>query len=264
MSRPVTANQRPKTVFFIGSGPGDPELVTVKGKRFIEDADIIIYAGSLIKERVLQYAEKDAEIYNSAGMTLGEIMAIMVNGAKDGKKVVRLHSGDPTLYSALKDEMDILKEEDVPYEIVPGVNSAFASAASLKEELTMPGVTQTVIFTRLEGNTPVPEKERLSLLAKHQATMCIFLSVGMIEKVVEELKHGYPEDTPVAVVHRATWEDEKIIRGTLKDIAKKVKGAKIKRQAMIIVGNVLSPYITHHPSRLYDKDFEHGYRKRRG
>lgn len=264
MSRPVTANQRPKTVFFIGSGPGDPELITVKGKRLLEEADVVVYAGSLVNERVLQYAKKDAKIYNSAGMTLEEIMDIMVNAVKDGKKVVRLNSGDPTLYSALREQIAILEGKGIPYEIVPGVSSAFASAATLKEELTIPGITQTVIFTRLEGNTPVPERESLSELARHQATMCVFLSVGMMDRVVEGLRQGYPADTPVAVVYRATWEDERVVRGTLKDIVRKVKRARIKRQAMIIVGNTLSSRITYHASLLYDKDFQHGYRKKKG
>jgi len=265
VSRPVTANQRPKTVFFIGTGPGDPELITIKGKKLLEDADVIVYAGSLIKERVLQYAKRDARIYNSASMTLKEIMDIMVNAVKNGKKVIRLHSGDPTLYSALREQIDILEEEGIPYEIVPGVSSALASAASLKEELTLPGVTQTVIFTRLEGNTPVPEREKLSELAQHQATICIFLSVGMIDRVVEELKRGYSEDTPVGVVYKATWEGERVVRGSLKDIARKVKKAKIKRHAMIIVGETLGKRskVKGERSRLYDRDFEHGYRKRR-
>lgn len=254
----------PTTVFFIGAGPGDPELITVKGKRFLEEADIVVYAGSLVKKEILQYAKKNVEIYNSASMTLNEIMQIMVNGAKDRKKIVRLHTGDPTLYSALREQADVLDEQGIPYEVIPGVSSAFASAAALKEELTAPGVTQTVIFTRLEGNTPMPEKEMLSMLSKHQVTMCIFLSVGMIEQVVEELSQGYSEDTPIAVVYRVTWEDEKIIRGTLNNIIKKVKDEKIGRQAMIIVGNTIG--IGHGErtkSKLYDKEFEHGYRKKK-
>lgn len=262
--------KRCKTVFFIGSGPGDPELITVKGKRLLEEADVVIYAGSLVKEKVLQYAKKNAVIYNSASMTLEQIMKIMKEAANNGKKVARLHTGDPTLYSALREQADILERAKIPYEVIPGVSSAFASAAALKEELTMPEVTQTVIFTRLEGNTPVPEKERLSELARHNATMCIFLSIGMIENVVEELKYGYAEDTPVAVVYRATWEDEKIVRGTLKDIAIKVKKAKIARQAMIIVGKTLGAPVGSKQraigkgrrSKLYDKNFEHGYRKK--
>ena len=251
-------------VYFIGAGPGDPELITVKGKRLLEKADVVVYAGSLVNKKVLQYAPKDAAIYNSASMTLDKIMKIMVEAAKAGKKVVRLHTGDPTLYSAIREQADILDKEGILYEVVSGVSSAFASAAALKDELTMPEITQTVIFTRLEGNTSVPEKERLSELARHNATICIFLSIGMIEKVVEELGKGYPESTPVAVVYRATWEDEKIVRGRLKNIAQKVKKAGIKRQAMIIIGNTLGKMTgaEGEKSKLYDKDFEHGYRKR--
>lgn len=251
-------------VFFVGSGPGDPELITVKGRRLLEDADIIVYAGSLVKERVLKYARSDADIHDSASMNLEEIMKVMVDAARAGKKVVRLHSGDPTLYSALREQADILEKEGVPYEVVPGVSSAFASAAALKRELTLPEITQTVIFTRLEGRTPMPEKEQMSELAKHNATMCIFLSIGMVENVIRELKKGYPEETPVAVVYRATWEDEKIIKGRLRDIVKKVKKAGIKRQAMIIVGEALEGKVSAKDkrSKLYDKDFVHGYRKK--
>ncbi|MBI3754296.1 MAG: precorrin-4 C(11)-methyltransferase [Deltaproteobacteria bacterium] len=259
-------------VSFIGAGPGEPELITVKGKRLLQEADVVVYAGSLVNEKVLQYAKKDAAIYNSASMNLEEIMKVMVDAAKAGKKVARLHTGDPILYSALQEQADILEREKIPYEIVSGVSSAFASAAALKTELTMPEITQTVIFTRLEGRTSVPAKERLSELARHNATMCIFLSIGMMEKVVEELKHGYTEDTPIAVVYRATWEDEKIVRGTLCDIAEKVTRAGIERQAMIIVGRTLGQgpapagskqgsRVKGQKSKLYDKDFEHGYRK---
>ena len=268
MVRLSVNRHKPQAVFFVGSGPGDPELITVKGKRLLEEADVVVYAGSLVKEKVLMYASKSALIYNSASMILDEIMKIMITAAKAGKKVVRLHTGDPTLYSAIREQADILEKESIPYEVIPGVSSAFASACALKKELTMSEITQTVIFTRLEGRTPVPEKERLSELAKHNATMCIFLSVGMIEKVAAELLQGYPDDTPAAVVYRATWEDEKIITGKLKDIAKKVKKAGIKRHAMIIVGRTLCqgsrrvPSGRGHRSKLYDKDFEHGYRKR--
>ncbi|MBI5894116.1 MAG: precorrin-4 C(11)-methyltransferase [Deltaproteobacteria bacterium] len=266
MSRAKKIRKKPKTVFFVGSGPGDPELITVKGKGLLENADVIVYAGSLVKEKVLQYARHNAKIFNSASMTLNEIMRVVVNAAKAGKKVVRLHTGDPTLYSALREQADVLEKRGIPYEVIPGVSSAFASAASLKKELTMPEITQTVIFTRLEGNTAVPEKERLSELAKHQATICIFLSVGMIDKVVEELKQGYADDTPAAVVYRATWEDEKIVKGTLKNIAQKIKKAKIKKHAMIIFGETIGEgqKAEGKRSKLYDKDFEHGYRKKRG
>lgn len=257
------ANDAASTVIFVGSGPGDPELITVKGMRLLEKADVVVYAGSLVKERVLKYCRSGIEIHNSAGMNLDEIMSVMVKAAKEGKAVVRLHTGDPSLYGALREQADILDAEGVPYEVVPGVSSAFASAAALKKELTMPGVTQTVIFTRLEGRTPVPESERLSALALHNATICVFLSASMIDKVVEELGNGYPPDTPVAVVYRATWEDEKKVTGTLEDIASKVKAEGISRHALIIVGRAIGgAESSGRTSLLYDKDFKHGYRKR--
>ncbi len=256
-------------VYFVGAGPGDPELITIKGKRLVEGADVLVYAGSLVKEKVLEYVRNDADIYNSATMTLEDIMGVIVKAARKGKSVVRVHSGDPSLYSALREQADVLESEGIPYEVVPGVSSAFASAAALKEELTLPGITQTVIFTRLEGKTPVPEEERLSKLSMHGSTMCIFLSIGMIKDVVKELMVGYPEDTPVAVVYRAAWEDEKIVRGFLKDISAKIERADISRQAMIIVGRTLSvkPQISDKDyerkrSKLYDGKFEHGYRKK--
>lgn len=257
------ANDAASTVSFVGSGPGDPELITVKGMRLLEKADVVVYAGSLVKEKVLKYCRSGVEIHNSASMNLDEIMSVMVKAAKEGKAVVRLHTGDPSLYGALREQADILDAEGVPYEVVPGVSSAFASAAALKKELTMPGVTQTVIFTRLEGRTPVPERERLSALALHNATICVFLSASMIDKVVEELGSGYPPDTPVAVVYRATWEDEKKVTGTLEDIASKVKAEGISRHALIIVGRAIGGAgSSGRTSLLYDKDFKHGYRKR--
>ncbi len=249
---------RPSTVYFVGSGPGDPELITVKGKKLLEEADVVVYAGSLVKERVLTYCRKDAVIYNSASMTLEEITEAIIGAVREGKKVVRLHSGDPSLYSALNEQIEILEREGIDCEVIPGVCSAFSASAGLKRELTIPGLTQTVILTRLEGRTPVPERERLSSLAKHRATMCIFLSVGMIDRVVTELKEGYPAHTPVAVVYRASWEDEIIIKGTLKDISEKIKRRGIKRHAVIIVGTALEGYGKR--TKLYNKDFKHGYR----
>lgn len=247
-------------VFFVGSGPGDPELITVKGMKLLKSADLVIYAGSLVREKVLEYCEKSPEIRNSASMSLDEITSLMIDAAKKDKLVVRLHTGDPSLYGALREQADSLEKEGIPYEVVPGVSSAFASAAALKRELTLPGVTQTVIFTRMEGRTPVPEKERLSSLAGHNATMCIFLSVAMMDDVVKELAEGYPLDTPVAVVYRASWEDETVVKGTLRDIAGKVREAGIKRQAMIIAGNAIGDDPGEN-SRLYDPGFSHGYRE---
>ncbi|OGP14364.1 MAG: precorrin-4 C(11)-methyltransferase [Deltaproteobacteria bacterium GWA2_54_12] len=247
-------------VFFVGTGPGDPELITVKGMNLLKTADLVIYAGSLVREKVLGYCEKGPEIRNSASMSLDEITSLMVEAARQGKKVVRLHTGDPSLYGALREQADVLEKEGVAYQIVPGVSSAFASAAALKRELTLPGVTQTVIFTRVEGRTPVPAEERLSKLAAHGATICIFLSIAMIDEVVKELAEGYPLDTPVAVVYRASWEDETVVKGTLADIARKVKEAGIKRQAMIIVGNAIGDSPGEN-SKLYDAGFSHGYRE---
>ncbi|MBI2400311.1 MAG: precorrin-4 C(11)-methyltransferase [Deltaproteobacteria bacterium] len=244
----MTENNSGTKVFFVGTGPGDPELITVKGMNLLKDADLVIYAGSLVREKVLGYCEKSPVIKNSASMSLDEITSLMVEAARHGTKVVRLHTGD------------VLEKEGVAYEIVPGVSSAFASAAALKRELTLPGVTQTVIFTRVEGRTPVPAEEKLSKLAAHGATICIFLSIAMIDEVVKELAQGYALTTPVAVVYRASWEDEIVVKGTLADIAKKVNEAGIKRQAMIIVGNAIGDSPGEN-SKLYDAGFSHGYRE---
>lgn len=246
------------TIHFVGGGPGDPELITVKGLRLLKEADLVVYTGSLLDEKVIEYSRKEAEVLNSASMNLEEITGVMIRAAKAGKKVVRLHTGDPSLYSALREQADLLEKEGIPYRVVPGVSSAFASAATLKRELTMPGVTQTVIFTRLEGRTPVPETEGLAALASHRATICVFLSASMIEKVVEELSKGYPADTPAACVYKASWEDEKVVKGTLSDIAGKVKEAGITRHALIIVGRAIGDETQ--ASLLYDKGFSHGYR----
>ncbi len=250
-------------IYFIGAGPGDPELITVKGKKMLEEADIVIYAGSLVNPEILKYTRKDAAIYDSATMSLEEIVRIMVNGVKDKKLVVRLHTGDTSLYSAIAEQMAELKREGVDFEIIPGVTSASAAAASLNIEFTMPEVTQTVIYTRIAGRTDVPELESLSSLAAHKATMVIFLSVQKIEEAVKGLLKGYSPDTPVAVVYKASWKEERIIRGVLEDIADKVRDEKINKTALIIIGKVLDEEILKigKRSKLYDKRFEHGYRK---
>ncbi|MBI5493113.1 MAG: precorrin-4 C(11)-methyltransferase [Deltaproteobacteria bacterium] len=246
-------------IHFIGAGPGDPELITVKGSRLLKKADIVIYTGSLVKDNILKYCRKGVEAHNSASMHLEEITDMMVKAAKAGKHVARLHTGDPSLYSAMREQADTLDREGVDYEIVPGVSSAFAAIAALKKEFTKPGVTQTVIFTRLEGRTPVPASEGLSSLSSHRASICVFLSAGMIDKVIEELLKGYPPETPAAIVYRATWEDEKKITGTLKDIAAKAKKAGITNHALIMAGEAIGD--THAASLLYDKGFKHGFRK---
>jgi precorrin-4/cobalt-precorrin-4 C11-methyltransferase len=252
--------KRPETVYFVGSGPGDPELITVKGKSLLEEADVVVYTGSLVKEKILCWCKEGAEIHNSASMDLEEIMKVIIGASRKGKRVVRLHTGDPSLYSAMAEQIDFLENACVPYEVIPGVSAASASAASLKTELTMAEVCQTVILTRYPGRTPVPETERLSALAAHRATVCVFLSVSMIEDVVKELSEGYPPETPAAVVYRASWEDERVIRGTLADIVPRVKEAGIKKHAVIIVGKSIGPQRPTR-SRLYSKDFKHGFRK---
>jgi precorrin-4/cobalt-precorrin-4 C11-methyltransferase len=248
-------------LYFVGAGAGDPELITVKGRKLLDAADVVIYAGSLVNPALL--AGTRAEIYDSAGMTLDETIKVIQNNFKQGKLIVRLHTGDPSFYSAISEQIERLREMDIPYEVVPGVSSAMAGAALLGQELTIPEISQTVIFTRIEGRTPVPDREKLSALAKHRASMVIFLSAGMIEKVRDELLEGYPEDTPVVVIERVSWPEERIVRGTLKDISDKVKEAGIKKTALIYVGEALraSEEKLGKESKLYHKDFKHEYRK---
>lgn len=246
-------------VSFVGAGPGDVELITVKGQRLLKEADVIIYAGSLVNPALLSLAKQGAAIYNSASMTLDEVIEVMQESTKNGKKVVRLHTGDPSIYGAIQEQMDALEKKKITYDVVPGVSSFLATAAALKCEYTLPDVSQTVIITRLEGRTPVPEKEKLALLASHNATMCIFLSVHMIENVMNELiDGGYTADTPVAIVQKASWPEQKIFRGTIGTIGAIVTDAKIDRTAMIVVGRCLdSEYAL---SRLYAPEFGHMYR----
>lgn len=246
-------------VSFVGAGPGDPELITVKGQRLLSQADVIIYAGSLVNPALLSLAKAGAAIYNSAGMTLDEVIAVMEEAVQDKKYVVRLHTGDPSIYGAIREQMDALDARKITYEVIPGVSSFLATAAALQCEYTLPEVSQTVIITRLEGRTPVPETEKLRSLAAHNSTMCIFLSVHMLSGVVKELiDGGYAADTPIAIVQKASWPEQQILRGTLEDIAAKVQEAKIDRTAMIVVGRCLdSDYAL---SRLYAPEFGHMYR----
>jgi len=247
-------------VIFIGAGPGDPELLTIKGQNAIKDADIIIYAGSLVNKEVLSVAKETAEIYNSASMNLDEILDIMDKETKQGKIIARVHTGDPSIYGAIGEQIEFLRHNNIDFKIIPGVSSLFATAAALESELTLPEVSQTVIITRPEGRTPKPESESIKELAKHNATMCIFLGIHMIENVVSDLLTHYSIDTPVAVVKKASWKDEIVIKGTLDDIVLKVKEAGIEKTAIIVVGKVINPgNIT--PSKLYDSKFTHEYRK---
>ena len=246
-------------IYFIGAGPGDPELLTVKGKKIIDRADVIIYAGSLVNEAVLASRKSDALVYNSAYMTLEEVIKVMAEGAGKGQTVARVHTGDPSIFGAIREQMDALEALGLEYTVIPGVSSFLGAAASLKKEYTLPGVSQTVILTRMEGRTPVPEREALSKLARHQSTMIIFLSVGMIDKLCEMLMESYDSKTPAAVVYKATWEDEKIVRGTLADLPGKVREAGITKTALTIVGNFLGD--DYELSKLYDKTFTTEFRK---
>jgi len=248
-------------VYFVSAGPGDPELITLKGKRLLDAADVVIYAGSLVNPELLRGTR--AEVYNSASMTLDEIIGVMKGAAESGRSVVRLHTGDTSFYSAISEQIERLTALGIGHEVVPGVSSAMAGAALLGQELTIPEISQTVIFTRLEGRTPVPETERLGDLARHRATMVVFLSVAMIDRVRDELLEGYPGETPVAVIEKATWPEQRIFRGTLNDLSDLVKDAGIKKTALIYVGEALraSKRPLKKESRLYHKDFKHEYRK---
>ncbi len=248
-------------IFFVGAGPGDPELITLKGRRLLDQADVILYAGSLVNPALLDGVR--GAVFDSAGMDLDQIMDIMVTAWQAGQRVVRLHTGDPAIYGAIREQMQRLDEHGISYQVVPGVSSALAAAAALPVELTVPEVTQTVIFTRQAGRTPVPEAESLSRLAAVQASMCIFLSVSMMETVVSALlEGGYVAETPVAVVQRATWPDQRIIRGTLTDIAAQVSASGICKTAMILVGRALADDASA-VSRLYDAGFSHQYREKK-
>ena len=246
-------------VHIVGAGPGDPELITRKGYRLVQEADVVIYAGSLVNPAILEACKESCEIHNSASMSLDDVLAVTKARVAEGKTVVRLHTGDPAIYGAIQEQMDALKEMGITYDVTPGVSSFLATAAALQQEYTLPNVTQTVIITRMEGRTPMPEKEKLSMLASHGATMCIFLSVQMIDKVAAELiEGGYDKTTPVAIVVKASWPDQRIIRGTLETIADVVAEEGVIRQAMIVVSRVLDT--DYELSKLYDKGFAHMYR----
>ena len=246
-------------VYFIGAGPGDPQLITVKGKKIVEKADVIIYAGSLVNREIINCHKEGAEIYNSASMNLDEVMEVTVTAQKAGKLVARGHTGDPSIYGAIREQMDVLDEHGIEYEVIPGVSSFVAAAAAIKKEFTLPDVSQTVICTRLEGRTPVPETESLESLASHKCSMAIFLSVQMIDKVVKKLLKHYDESTPIAIVQKASWKDQKIAMGTLGNIEEIVKKEKITKTAQILVGNFMGNEYS--KSKLYDKTFTHEYRK---
>ena len=246
-------------VYFIGAGPGDAELITVKGRDTLTKADVVIYAGSLVSKEHMNYCKAGCEIHNSASMTLEQVIEVMERAEKENKMVVRLHTGDPAIYGAIKEQMDELDKFNIEYKVIPGVSSFTAAASVIKKEFTLPSVTQTVILTRVEGRTPVPETESLEKLASIGASMAIFLSISMIDKVVAKLRKGYGRNVNIAVVERATWEDERAIIGTLDDIAEKVKEAGITKCAQILVGDFID--CDYDKSLLYDKSFTHMFRE---
>lgn len=247
-------------IYFIGAGPGDPELLTIKAGRLIQASDVIIFAGSLVSPAVLEGHQPHARIYDSAGMNLDEVMAVMLQAESDGLTTARVHTGDPSVYGAIREQIDQLEARGIAYEVVPGVSSFVAAAAAIGREYTLPGVSQTVILTRRAGRTPVPDGQDIVSLAAHGATMVIFLSIDQIEQLAADLlAGGYRTDTPAAVVSRASWPDEQIIRGDLSNIAGRVQAAGIARQALVLVGDFLGD--AYELSRLYDRTFTHGYRK---
>ena len=244
---------------FVGAGPGAADLITVRGKELLEQADIIIYAGSLVNPDLLKYAKDSCEIYNSASMTLEEVTDTMIQGEKEQKNVVRLHTGDPAIYGAIREQMDILDEHGIEYKVCPGVSSLFGTAAALKAEYTLPDVSQSVIVTRMAGRTPVPEKESIESFAAHHATMVIFLSTGMLGELSKRLiDGGYEPETPAAIVYKATWQDEKVVRTTVKDLEKSAKENNITKTALITVGDFLGS--KYDRSKLYDPSFSHEFR----
>lgn len=247
-------------VNFVGAGCGAPDLITLRGQRLISQADVIIYAGSLVNPELLDYASKGCEVHNSALMTLNEVISVIEKAEVDGKMTVRLHTGDPCLYGAIREQMDRLDKLNITYKVCPGVSSFCGAAAALNAEYTLPNVSQTVIITRMEGRTPVPEKEKIATLAAHDATMVIFLSTGLLKELSAELiSGGYSEDTLAAIVYKASWEDEKVCRCTVGTLAETAEKNNIKKTALITVGDFLGDEYS--LSKLYDETFETEFRK---
>ena len=248
-------------VCFIGAGPGAPDLITVRGKRILESADIVIYAGSLVSAEMLTWARTDAVVLDSSKLDLAAVVSVYTDNAGRDGTIARLHTGDPAIYGAIQEQIDHCVEHSIPWEIIPGVSSVFASAAALGRELTLPGITQTLTIGRIAGRTSVPERENLETIGAHGGSLALLLSVNRIADVVESLRSNYSPDTPVSVVYRATWDDEKIVRGTIDTIVERVTEAGITRQAIILVGKALaSAKGEYDRSKLYDSDFSHGYR----
>ena len=247
-------------VHFVGAGPGAPDLITLRGAELLKTADVVIYAGSLVNKEILRFTKAGCEIYNSAEMTFRNVLDIMIQTESEGKTTVRLHTGDPSLYGAIREQMDALREQGIDYDVTPGVSSLFGAAAALGAEFTLPGVSQSLIVTQLAGRTAVPEGERLSDLARHGAPLAIFLSAGMLDEVrTELLRGGCAPETPAAIVYKATWPEEKALRCTVDTLAETGAAAGVYRTALVFVGRFLdAPY---ERSRLYDPSFSTGFRK---
>ena len=248
-------------IHFVGAGPGAVDLITVRGQRYLKEADVIIYAGSLVNKGLLEYAKEGCEVYNSAYMTLEEVIAVMIKSEKEDKMTVRLHTVDPCLYSAIREQMDILDEKGMDYDSCPGVSSFCGAAAALNLEYTLPEVSQSVIITRTEGRTPVPEREKIMSFAAHGATMVLFLSTGLLEKLVKELlAGGYASDTPAAIVYKATWPEEEAYVCTIDTLVETARKHQITKTALILVGNVVT-HSHYERSKLYDPGFTTEFRK---
>lgn len=249
-------------IHFVGAGPGAPDLITVRGARLLAEADVIVYAGSLVNPALLDGRKEGCAVYDSAQMTLEEVLSVMVPAAQEGRLVVRLHTGDPCVYGAHREQMDALDAAGVPYEVCPGVSSFCGAAAALWAEYTLPGVSQTVILTRMEGRTPVPGREQIEALAAHGSSMVIFLSAGRLGELSRRLiAGGYAPDTPAAIVYKATWPDEKVIRTTVSGLAEAAAKEQVTKTALITVGGFLGA--SYERSKLYDPSFTTGFREGR-
>ncbi|MDO5784936.1 MAG: precorrin-4 C(11)-methyltransferase [Eubacteriales bacterium] len=247
-------------IYFVGAGPGAVDLITVRGAALLERADVVVYAGSLVNPAHLERTKKGCAIYDSASMTLEQVMDVMLPADREGKTVVRLHTGDPSIYGAIREQMDILDAQGVAYEVCPGVSSFCGAAAALRAEYTLPDVSQTVILSRMAGRTPVPERESIRSLAAHGSTMVLFLSSSMLGKLSAELiAGGYAPETPAAIVYKATWPDEKVIRTTVSGLEQAAKENGISKTALITVGGFLGDQ--YERSKLYDPAFSHGCRE---
>ena len=248
-------------VYFVGAGCGAKDLITVRGMRLLEEADVIIYAGSLVNPELLEYAKENAEIHNSALMTLEEIIEVIKTAEECGKTTVRLHTGEPSIYGAVREQMDELDKLNIFYESCPGVSACFGAASSLNLEYTLPEVSQTLIITRMEGKTKVPESESIESLAAHHASMAIYLSTGLLKELSERLiKGGYTADTPAALVYKATWDDEKKFLCTIGTLEKTANENGITKTAVVLIGDVLT-HTNYEKSKLYAADFSTEFRE---